>query len=237
MANRTETLGSTEFYVSTDGVNWGSAVASGTMPNTAAEQQVLFTAKVGRYVRLRALTEILGGPWTVVAELNVLGTGNQPPNGVIESPVSDMTIAPGGSVTFSGSGSDPDNDLPLMYSWNFGAGGPGSSMSVNPGAIVFPNAGVYMVTFTVTDALGKADPVPATRTVTVQTGGGGSPASLISQQVWTLRHVSSQETTGGNYAAVNAFDGNPNTFWTSRWLNGGPPPPHESRSTSARRTA
>ena len=142
MASRTETLGRTEFYVSTDGVNWESAVASGTMPNTAAEQQVLFTAKAGRYVRLRALTEISGGPWTVVAELNVLGTGNQPPNGVIGSPASDVTIALGGSVTFSGNGSDPENHVPLTYSWNFGAGGPGKSNEAStPEQSCFPMPG------------------------------------------------------------------------------------------------
>src|SRR5690606_8066041 len=32
------------------------------------------TAKTGRYVRLRALTEVNGRPYTSMAELNVLGT-------------------------------------------------------------------------------------------------------------------------------------------------------------------
>ena len=69
-----------------------------------------------------------------------------------------MTIAPGQSVTFGGSGSDPDNNLPLTYAWNFGAGGPPASTSQNPGAVVFPNAGVFTVTFTVRDSLGTPDP-------------------------------------------------------------------------------
>jgi hypothetical protein len=79
-------IGQYEFYVSTDGVNWGSAVASGSFSNIAAEQQVTFSTRSARYVRLRALSEINGFPWTTVAELNVLNAGggssppaNQPP--------------------------------------------------------------------------------------------------------------------------------------------------------------
>ncbi|MDR7276382.1 PQQ-dependent sugar dehydrogenase [Catenuloplanes atrovinosus] len=60
-----------EVYVSTDGTTWGTAVATGTFPNTTAEQTVSFAAKTGRYVRLRALSEVQGRAWTSVAELNV----------------------------------------------------------------------------------------------------------------------------------------------------------------------
>ena len=68
-----------EFYVSTDGVSWGAAVASGTFPSGAAEKKILFSPKLGRYVRLRALTEVNGRQWTSVAEMNVLGLPTQPP--------------------------------------------------------------------------------------------------------------------------------------------------------------
>ena len=60
-----------EVYVSTDNATWGTAVATGTFGNSAAEQTVTFAAKTGRYVRLRALTEVAGRAWTSVAELNV----------------------------------------------------------------------------------------------------------------------------------------------------------------------
>ncbi|MDA8105735.1 MAG: putative Ig domain-containing protein [Nitrospiraceae bacterium] len=66
-------VGQYEFYVSSDGVNWGSAVAAGTFANTATEKEVRFTATAGRYVRLKALTEVNGNPWTSMAEINVLG--------------------------------------------------------------------------------------------------------------------------------------------------------------------
>ncbi|HLE00766.1 MAG TPA: discoidin domain-containing protein [Bdellovibrionota bacterium] len=62
-----------EFYVSADGTNWGTAVATGTFANSATEKQVNFALKSGRYIRLRALSEVNGNPWAMVAELNVLG--------------------------------------------------------------------------------------------------------------------------------------------------------------------
>ena len=65
-------IGIYEFYVSSDGVNWGAPVAAGVFPTTAAQQTVNFSSKSGRFVRLRALSELNGNPWTCVAELNVL---------------------------------------------------------------------------------------------------------------------------------------------------------------------
>ena len=62
-----------EIYISEDGLNWEIPVASGTFPNTPAEQVVLFTATPGRYVSLRALNEVNGNPWTAVAEIGLQG--------------------------------------------------------------------------------------------------------------------------------------------------------------------
>jgi hypothetical protein len=57
-----------------------------TFANDATEKEVLFTQKAGQYVRLRALSEVNGNPWTHAAEINVLGiiSGN-PVNGVIDT--------------------------------------------------------------------------------------------------------------------------------------------------------
>nr|BFE71322.1 hypothetical protein GCM10020092_046230 [Actinoplanes digitatis] len=60
-----------EVLVSTDGTNWGTPVAKGTWPNGTVEQTVTFAGKTGRYVRLRALSEVAGRAWTTAAELNV----------------------------------------------------------------------------------------------------------------------------------------------------------------------
>ena len=60
-----------EVYVSADGTNWGTAVATCSWIDSTAEQSATFAAKTGRYVRLRALSEVKGQRWTSVAELNV----------------------------------------------------------------------------------------------------------------------------------------------------------------------
>jgi len=61
-----------EFYVSGDGVTWGAAVVSGTLVKDKTEKQVAFDGTLGRYIRLRAISEVNGNPWTTMAELNVL---------------------------------------------------------------------------------------------------------------------------------------------------------------------
>jgi hypothetical protein len=62
-----------EFYVSSDGVTWGTPVASGTFAKSQTEKEVIFNLVTGRYIRLRALTEVNGRPWTSAAEIKVLG--------------------------------------------------------------------------------------------------------------------------------------------------------------------
>ncbi len=219
-------IGQYEFYVSTSTSNWGSPVASGTFANTAAEKEVAFTPKEGRYVRLRALTEVNGRPWTSAAEINVIGSGgslNLAPNGTILSPSADVAINAGDWVEFAGSGADPDGDYPLSYLWQFGTGsGIPNSTEQNPGSVQFNVPGTYVVTFTVTDAKGLADPTPATRTIAVRGGSG-----IIPQQGWSLVYVDSQELTGENGAATNAFDGAAGTFWHTEWFRSNPPCPHE----------
>jgi lysophospholipase L1-like esterase len=217
------------FYVSEDGVVWGSAVAQGRFPNVAAEQTVSFSEATGRYVRLVALSEVNGNPITSVAELNVLGYaasggGNQAPNGAIDSPPGNLTVPVGGSVDFRGSGSDPDGNLPLSYAWNFGDPGIPASSVEDPGLVTFPNAGTYTVRFTVTDALGLSDPTPATRTVTV-----GTVSGVLPRSGWSVAYVDSQEQIGENGAAANVFDGNANTIWHSEWFQQLTPLPHEIR--------
>src|SRR5215510_14004270 len=118
------TIASYQFYVSTDGTTWGTAVAAGTLAADTTEKTVRFTAKTGRYVRLVALSEINGNPWTSAAELNVFGTA------VVSTPTS----------------------------------------------------------------------------------------SLIPQQQFRVVSVDSQDVIGGNYAATNAIDGKPATFWHTEWF-------------------
>ena len=63
-------------------------------------------------------------------------------------------------------GSDPDNNTPLSYAWNFGGGAANSTLQ-SP-SITFITAGTFTVTLTVTDNLNRADPTPATITIIVK---------------------------------------------------------------------
>lgn len=67
-------IGQYEVYVSDSTTSWGTPVATGTFADTATAKKVAFTAKSGRYLRLRALTEAGNrGPWTSAAEITATG--------------------------------------------------------------------------------------------------------------------------------------------------------------------
>ncbi len=90
------------------------------------------------------------------------------PNGQITTPSGAVTIPVGGSVTFAGSGSDPDGGT-ITYRWDFGgvaSGIPASTLAA-PGARTFTRTGTFSVSLTAVDDEGNLDPTPATRVVTV----------------------------------------------------------------------
>lgn len=88
------------------------------------------------------------------------------PTGTITSPATNVSVAPGQSLSFSGTANDPDGSI-ASYSWVFPGGSPSSSASPNPGSVNFANPGSYTASLTVTDNLGLTDPSPAIRTITV----------------------------------------------------------------------
>jgi PKD repeat protein len=146
----------------------------------------------------------------------------EPPVAEITSPPGDLIIPTGDTVNFTGAGSDPGGNLPLAYSWSFSFGG--DSQAQNPGARTFSKAGVYTVSLTVRNSDGLVDPTPSTRTIIVK-----DPSyAAIPRAGWKVTYVDSQETSG--YAAVNALDDDPSTFWHTKFKKGKlKKPPHEIR--------
>jgi len=70
------TIGDYEVYVGDNPKKLGKPVAKGAFAQRDAENVVQFPAKVkGRYVRIRALSEVSGKPWTSIAELRLLADG------------------------------------------------------------------------------------------------------------------------------------------------------------------
>jgi len=103
-----------------------------------------------------------------VARFVRLTTGapvNQAPSATISSPSSNVTINPGGSISFDGSGSDQDGSI-ASYAWSFTGGSPASSNQTTPVSVTYSTPGSYVASLTVTDNAGAAS-APATRTVTV----------------------------------------------------------------------
>ena len=92
-------------------------------------------------------------------------TGNNPPNGTIVSPASDIVISRYQSVNFTSNYFDADGDN-VTYHWNFD-GVTYNRTTANPGWISFDERGTFEIILTVTDNSGFSDPIPAKRTVTV----------------------------------------------------------------------
>ncbi|MCW5830699.1 MAG: VCBS repeat-containing protein [Deltaproteobacteria bacterium] len=92
---------------------------------------------------------------------------NSPPDGVISLPAEPVVIIPaGGSIEFTGTCTDPEDDVPFDHLWTFGGGAPDSLLE-SPGLVAFDFPGTYLVTYLCMDGLGFADPVPDTRMVIV----------------------------------------------------------------------
>ena len=93
------------------------------------------------------------------------------PNGTITSPVNNVTISAGEIVSFTAVGTNPNGGA-LSYLWNFG-NIQSASTAQNPGSISITEPGTYIVTLTVSNSLGIADPTPDARIITV------NPVSLL----------------------------------------------------------
>lgn len=61
-----------EFYVSDSDKEFGEAVKRGEFADGREKQTITFEAKSGKYVRLRARSEINGEPWASAAEIGVI---------------------------------------------------------------------------------------------------------------------------------------------------------------------
>ena len=150
--------------------------AGGTPASSTAQNPGAVTyAAAGTFTASFTVVDSLGlASAAVTRTVTVTAAGNQPPVATISAPAANVSIAAGGTVTFQGSGTDPNNNVPLTYRWVFTGGTPASSTAQNPGAIRYSTAGTFTASFTVVDSLGLAS-AAVTRTVTVTGGTGNQP--------------------------------------------------------------
>jgi hypothetical protein len=66
-----------EFYISDDDKNFGPPVKKGTFAEGSEKKTVNFDSKMGRFIKLKALSEINGEAWTSAAEIGVIAAGPQ----------------------------------------------------------------------------------------------------------------------------------------------------------------
>lgn len=148
--------------------------------------------------------------------VTVQAPANQPPNGTIVAPASTVTITQGQSIAFHGSGSDPENNTPLTYTWDFGGGAPASYLQ-NPTA-AFNAVGTYTVKLVVSDSKGAVDPTPSTTTVSVL---APAPAPIAPSVPYGL--VAAYGFNEGTGSAINDSSGNRHTGSQigARWASNG----------------
>ncbi|KAH8646426.1 galactose oxidase precursor [Ilyonectria robusta] len=90
-------IGRHDVFLSTDGKNWGSPVATGTWWADNTEKFANFEPQPARYVRLIAISEAHDNPWISIAELNVYAASsfNAPEPGLGRwGPTLDFPVVP-----------------------------------------------------------------------------------------------------------------------------------------------
>src|SRR5262249_29413755 len=87
-----------------------------TLAADTTEKTVRFPATTGRYVRLIALSEINGNPWTSAAELNVFGTAAPSPTpttgSLLAQPVTTAPVTPSTSISPTTTGTSTTSQAP-----------------------------------------------------------------------------------------------------------------------------
>ncbi len=199
------------FFVSTDSIVWDS-VAGGSWADPWDQKRVVtFEVHEGiRYMKLVAKDEANGRGWTSCAEFGAIAVG-------VDFVSGQTLLQPGDSVQFT----DLSGNTPVAWHWYFEGGTPDTSTQQNPW-VKYNTPGAYDVRLEVRTASGKQDTLIKKEYIRVM-----SP--LISRTGWKLLYVDSEEPEGEAYPnglAISAFDGDPSTYWHTKWVGGADPYPH-----------
>jgi hypothetical protein len=121
-----------KFYVSADGVNWGTPVAQGTFANNSIEKTVSFSAPPSNQPPVES------------------NAGNQ--HALALDPIASPPQTTGTPVRYT---AVPHGGVNPRFSWSFGDGTAATALATTPGAThTFAQPGRYTVTVTATDDVG-----------------------------------------------------------------------------------
>lgn len=139
-------------------------------------------------------------------------SSNRPPVAVL-APPSPASGSLSTSFSFDGSASnDPDNDAVATHAWNFGDGTTGSGATASH---VYPAAGCYTVTLTVTDARGVSSS-PVSRNVSVSGATNAPPTASFD-----FAPASGTAPLNANFTSTSSDDGCM-AAWDWDWGDGAP---------------
>lgn len=172
----------------------------GGAPSSNIQNPTIAFSAIGTYAVKLTVTDAYGKADATPATttVTVVAPTNQPPDGRILSPNTTITVAQGQSISFQGSGTDPDNNVPLSYAWDF-AGGAVAAAAQNP-TVTFNTAGTYTARLTVRDAKGLADPTPATVSISVL---APPPIGAVSTQTLWSESAAPKDPTDPDTNSVN----------------------------------
>ncbi|MEN7550621.1 discoidin domain-containing protein [Rapidithrix thailandica] len=214
------TIAGYEIYTKENAGDSWQLAGSGTWTYAVAgeEKTVNFTPVQGGYIRLVATSEINGNAYTSAAEINVRGipVNNQSPQVSIIAPDDQQYYTSLETITIIADASDPDGSVSSVEF--FADGNSIGTDTSTPYSIswTLPVYATYTLTAQATDNLG-AQTISSTIQIT----------ATESTPIWSLLYTDSEETTGENGAAINAFDDAPSTIWHTEWYNSDPVHPHE----------
>lgn len=141
-----------QVYVSNDGINWGSAVATGT--GTSGITTITFASQAARYIRIVQTGSTSGTYWSI-DEFNVFGTVPTAPTEPVALPLSSNEVSLAWDASVSANGYNVKRATT--------SGGAYTTVATNLAALDYADAGLapgvtYYYVITATNAFGESAP-------------------------------------------------------------------------------
>ncbi len=198
-------VASYEFYVSRDGIQWGSPVAKGTFATTSQVREIRFNSVSASHVRLRSLASADGSNESAVAEIELIeGAAPLPENRTPVAGSAAVATTAGKGLDILLSATDPDNDpIQFVIMSNPGNG----TLTGKPPALIYTPAAGFVGTdrFSFSASDGSLTSAPAEIAVSVA-GTNRAPAAF------PLSLFGAKNTTIPVPLSGTDADGDPLTF-------------------------